>query len=51
MILLGFVGFLFVVSCRFGGKLAGLYVNAIIDMGFPKDMNMLHVAAYYGQGS
>ena len=24
------------------------YVNAIIDMGFPKGMNPLHFSAYYG---
>ena len=36
------------ISANYGGKLARLYINGIIDMGYPKGMNLLHVAAYYG---
>ena len=35
-------------TVMFGPMAVRHYVNAIIDMGFPKDMNPLHYSAYYG---
>ena len=35
-------------TLKFGPRGVRHYVNAIIDMGFPKDMNALHFSAYYG---
>ena len=35
-------------TVKFGPRGVRHYVNAIIDMGFPKDMNELHYSAYYG---
>jgi hypothetical protein len=51
IILIIFITFLVVlaiVSGTYGWKITKMYINGVIDMGFPKNMNVLHVSAYYG---
>ncbi|CAG5099508.1 Oidioi.mRNA.OKI2018_I69.XSR.g16557.t1.cds [Oikopleura dioica] len=45
-----FVAGLLYITFRFrSARLARLSVEGMIDMGYPNEMNLLHVAAYYGE--